>query len=321
MPLSEFDIIQQVFQKQKIDRQDVRLGIGDDAAIVQVPDGFELAISVDTLISGVHFPIDMKPSDVGYRSLAVNLSDMAAMGAEPAWMTLALTLPEPNPTWLNAFASGLFGLADQYNVQLIGGDTTRGKLSITIQTFGLLPKGEGLTRSGAQVGDLIYVTGTLGDAAAGLKLWTLKSKSQSWLKERLARPTPRVEAGNLLRHIASSAIDISDGLAADLSHILSASGVGAQIKIEDLPFSLALCEELEMALEQSVEIGQDLALSGGDDYELCFTVAPEKQDQLDELRQICQISQIGIVESDLGLRCISKEGSNYEIKKSGFQHF
>ncbi|MFK8067791.1 MAG: thiamine-phosphate kinase [Gammaproteobacteria bacterium] len=321
MSLSEFEIIQQVFQQETIDRQDILLGIGDDAAVVKAPNGSELAITTDTMIAGVHFPIDMKPCDIGYRALAVNLSDLAAMGAEPAWITLALTIPESNQTWLKAFASGLFGLANNYNIQLIGGDTTRGSLSITIQAFGFIPDGEGLKRSGANVGDLVYVTGTLGDAAAGLKFWSEDSQNSKWLKQRLARPTPRVEAGLFLRNIASSAIDISDGFVADLTHILSASGVGAQIIVDQVPLSLALCAELEMELEKAVNIGSEMALSGGDDYELCFTVPADKIDLLKDLRSICQIVKVGSIVSEPSLQCISKDGSLYNIESAGYQHF
>ena len=316
MALSEFEIIQQVFQQQKTDRPDVHLGMGDDAAVVEVPEGYELAVSMDTLIEGVHFPTDMKPKDIGYRALAVNLSDLAAMGAEPTWVTLALTLPESNETWLKAFASGFFGLADQYNLQLIGGDTTQGKLSITVQVHGFLPKGKRLSRSGAQPGDQIFVTGTLGDAAAGLKFWRETDQSYSWLKQRLARPTPRIEAGIELRSIASSAIDISDGLVADLGHILKTSNVGARINMESLPFSLALCGVIEP------ENARELALTGGDDYELCFTVPANKGDQIKKLALSDQISLIGEIETASGLRCLSRDGSEVDLEGlTGYQHF
>ena len=316
MALSEFEIIQQIFQQQKVDRQDVRIGIGDDAAIVDVPEGYELAVSMDTLIEGVHFPENMKPKDIGYRSLAVNLSDLAAMGAEPAWLTLALTIPESNETWLSAFASGLFGLAEQHNVQLIGGDTTRGQLSITVQVHGLLPKGKGLSRSGAQVGDQIYITGTLGDAAAGLEVWDKTDKSYTWLKQRLARPAPQIEAGITLRQIASSAVDISDGLVSDLGHILTASDVGASINLEALPLSLALCEVVEL------KNARELALIGGDDYELCFTVPAKKVKKVESLELASQISLIGEIEAEPGLRCLARDGSEFEVKGStGYQHF
>ncbi len=315
MALSEFEIIQQVFQQQKVDRQDVQLGIGDDAAVVEVPEGYGLAVSMDTLIAGVHFPEDMKPKDIGYRALAVNLSDLAAMGAEPVWATLALTLPESNEAWLKAFASGFFGLAHQYNVQLIGGDTTRGQLSITVQAHGLLPKGKCLSRSGAEPGDQIYVTGTLGDAAAGLEFWKKSDHSFSWLKQRLARPEPRVVAGIELRNYATSAIDISDGLTADLGHILNYSNVGASISFEALPLSLALCGVVEL------EKAREYALVGGDDYELCFTVPMKDQQQIE--RQFSdRITLIGVVEANPGLRCLAKNGSEVDYKDlSGYQHF
>ncbi len=314
MPLSEFEIIHQIFQQQKVERSDVVIGIGDDAAVIDVPAGFELAVSTDTLIANVHFPEDMKPKDIGYRALAVNLSDLAAMGAEPAWMTLALTLPEANNVWLKAFSSGLFRLAEQYDVQLIGGDTTRGALSITLQLHGFLPKGRRLTRSGAQVGDGIYVTGTLGDAAAGLKCWMRNEQSSVWLKQRLARPTPRVETGIALRDLATSAIDISDGLLADLGHILDASHVGARLNLANLPLSLAICETVE--LEQA----RELALTGGDDYELCFTVPEDKEDEVIRLGDLCQITMIGRVEAEPGLRCMLG-AVEYTLSDQGYQHF
>ena len=310
MALSEFEIIKQVFQQQKVDRQDVHLGIGDDAALVEVPDGYELVVATDTLIADVHFPQDMQARDIGYRSLAVNLSDLAAMGAEPAWVTMALTIPESNEVWLNAFASGLFSLAEQHRVQLIGGDLSRGKLSITIQALGILPKGKQLTRSGARVGDLIYVTGTLGDAAAGLNCWQKKDQISSWLRKQLSRPKPKIAAGIALRNLASSTIDISDGLVADLGHILSASQVGARLFLEDLPLSLALCEVFE--LEQA----RDMALSGGDDYELCFTVAVENQDRVEEaLREICQIAQVGEIETDQGFALLLEGWFRVRLKR------
>lgn len=316
MALSEFEIIQQVFQQQKVDRQDVHLGIGDDAAVIEVPEGYELVVSMDTMIEGVHFPVNMKPKDIGYRALAVNLSDLAAMGAEPAWVTLALTIPESNEAWLKAFSSGFFGLADQFNMQLIGGDTTRGKLSITVQVHGLLPKGKYLSRAGAQSGDQIYVSGTLGDAAAGLRFWKELDQSFSWLKQRLARPTPRIETGMKLRNFATSAIDISDGLVADLGHILTASGVGASFDLEALPLSLALCGVME------IENARDLALSGGDDYELCFTVPVSEIKQIDDLATSTQVSLIGEIKAEPGLRCILRDGSEVDIKKlTGYQHF
>ena len=315
MPLSEFEIIRQIFQQQKVDRNDVLLGIGDDAAVTKVPEGHELALAMDTLIGGVHFPENMKPADIGYRSLAVNLSDLAAMGAEPAWVTLALTIPESNESWLRAFASGLMSLAAQYNLQLIGGDMTRGALSITVQVHGFLPTKQILVRSGAHPGDSIYITGTLGDAAAGLASWQQTDKSFAWLKQRFTRPVPRIEAGFALRGIATSVIDVSDGLIADLGHILESSNVGAKLKMANLPLSLAICEKFD--LEQA----REMALSGGDDYELCFTAPSNKQEQISKLVKVCQFVEIGVIEAEPGLRCLLPDGAQYDSVGSGFQHF
>lgn len=312
MTLSEFEIIQHVFKQQKIHRREVIVGIDDDAAVVEIPPGVELAISVDTLIPDVHFPGNLKPSDIGYRSLAVNLSDLAAMGAEPAWATLALTLPESNEAWLRAFASGFFALADEFDVQLIGGDTTRGPLSITVQVHGFLLKDQRLTRSGAQPGDVIGLTGNLGDAAGGLALWGSTDKRFALLKQRLARPNPRIDAGKKLLGLASSAIDISDGLLADLGHILESSQVGASIKLADLPLSLALCDAV--GLDQA----QDYALTGGDDYELCFTLPADKTSVL---RELFDFQVIGVIEQQQGLRCQLPDGSSYVAQRSGYQHF
>ncbi len=315
MALSEFEIIQQVFQQQKVQRADVILGIGDDGAVTKVPENHGLVLVMDTLIENVHFPDNMRPKDIGYRSLAVNLSDLAAMGAEPAWVTLALSLPDSNESWIKAFASGFFSLAEQYNIQLIGGDLTRGPLTITVQAHGFVPQGQKLVRSGAQVGDLICVTGTLGDAAAGLTSWSETDKSFEYLRQRLARPTPRIEVGLMLRSLASSAIDISDGLLADLNHILNASHVGASLRVEHLPLSLALCEKYDQ-LES-----RDMALSGGDDYELCFTIAPENRHLLDQLSEYTQVAEIGVIEAERGLRCLLSNGSHYVPVESGYQHF
>lgn len=312
MALSEFDIIQQVFSQQTISRNDVVLGIGDDAALLSLPTDHELAISVDTLVEGVHFPVSMSPRDVGYRSLAVNLSDMAAMGAEPAWMTLAISLPESNSRWLTAFASGLFALASEHNVQLVGGDTTRGAMTISIQIMGHVPTGQALRRQGAKPGDLICVTGMLGEAAAGLATWTSRDASSKRFRDALARPTPRVAEGRILRDVASSCLDISDGLLADLGHIVSQSNVGAMLNLAHLPISLALCDAVGM------EQAREYALSGGDDYELCFTIAPA---HLAKLNDRLQAYVIGEIESEPGIRCWLPGGEAYEPGSTGFRHF
>lgn len=312
MSLSEFEIIRQVFTEQSASRADVVIGIGDDAAVLTILNDHELAITVDTLIENVHFPASMSPRDVGYRSLAVNLSDLAAMGAVPSWITLAISLPEPNDLWLNAFASGLFSLTQAHNVQLIGGDTTRGPLSITIQAMGFLPKGERLTRSGAKVGDLICVTGMLGEAAAGLQFWSDRNPQYQRLRQRLARPEPRLQEGQFLREHATSALDISDGLLADLSHILDQSKVGATLQVGELPLSISLCDAV------GLDRARELALTGGDDYELCFTLPAEK---LEMVKGNIPVNVIGKIDRDPGLRYLLPGGEPMNLQKKGYQHF
>ena len=317
---SEFDIIRQYFILENT-RADVVLGIGDDAAILNVPENHELIQSVDTLVAGVHFPIETSAEDIAYKALAVNLSDMAAMGAEPAWFTLAITLPNDDEAWLKKFSESLSSIAKKYNVQLVGGDTTHGPLCISITINGFVEKGEALTRSNAQVGDKIYVSGNIGDAALALAAWQgqclLTVDSATYLNTRLNRPTPQVELGLLLREYASSCIDISDGLLADLSHITLASNVGAKINFEDIPLS----KELHSNLTDE-ELIISLALSGGDDYELCFTLTKEKQSEFDNavLEHGISVSCIGEIESKSGVRCFL---NNKEVKlqELGFQHF
>jgi thiamine-monophosphate kinase len=321
MSLTEFELIKRYFDRAKPHRADVLLGIGDDGAILRVPEGMDLVVTMDTLVAEVHFSEDYPPEDIGYKSLAVNLSDLAAMGAEPAWVTLALTLPKADETWLEGFACGFFELASQHTLRLVGGDVTRGPLSITVQAHGFVPRGSGLRRRGAQPGDAIYVTGTLGDAALALaslqEQGKLNAESRGYLVSRLHRPTVRVQAGIRLRDIASSAIDISDGLIADLGHILEASGVGAVIETAALPLSPA------MLSETSRERGWRLALTGGDDYELCFTVPAGRVALLESLRgEIdCEVTCIGTIEAMPGLRCILPDGALLNPQRSGFQHF
>ncbi|MEZ5534347.1 MAG: thiamine-phosphate kinase [Thiolinea sp.] len=270
--MSEFTLINDYFTWNTCN-PDIKLSVGDDAAIIRPQAGEDLIISVDTSISGRHFPHDTPAADIGHKTLAVNLSDLAAMGATPAWFTLALSLPEYNPDWLQAFSNGMRTLADQHSIALIGGDTTRGALSITIQVAGTIPAGTALLRSGAKTGDLICVSGYLGDAAAGLaclqgKLQLPESQRQYCIN-RLNRPTPQVRLGELLRGYASSCMDISDGLLADLGHILQRSQKGAHIKTAQLPFSPAL---MSLPTDQR----QQYTLSGGDDYELLFTLPADK---------------------------------------------
>lgn len=321
MPLSEFDIIQRYFTRKTPPDPALILGIGDDAALLRIPAGMELAVSVDTLVQGVHFPATTTPADIGYKALAVNLSDMAAMGAEPRWATLALTLPDPDENWLKNFSTGFFELADSHGVQLIGGDTTLGPLAVTIQIHGLVPAGSALRRSGACAGDLIYVTGCVGDAGLALlalqNMITLPSNQLAQVMTRLNRPEPRIKEGIALRGIASAAIDISDGLAADLGHILKASGVGAMLNMEHLPLSAAATPVLDKAG------GWNLPLNAGDDYELCFTVPRENQTKLQKAIQQfpCRCTCIGTIEETLGLRCQLVNGELFEPIRAGYQHF
>ena len=328
MSSSEFDLIQRFFTEQSVRRSDVVLGIGDDGALVSPPAGSSLVVSTDTLISGVHFPDDTDAHAIGYKTLAVNLSDMAAMGAEPAWISLAISLPQKDDAWLARFSRGLFELAQEFNVQLIGGDTTRGPLSMSVQIIGFVPEGQALKRSGAQVGDGVFLTGSIGDAGLGLLLKQelkqgLKQASQQaandsseFLAKRLEYPTPRIAAGFALRELATSAIDISDGLAADLGHVLTASGVGASIDITRLPLSSAF---------RSLATPDDWqsAVSAGDDYELCFT-APMAQESsvLERLQAVdCPCVRIGEITAHSGLRWYDAENNEQLISQTGFDHF
>lgn len=318
--MNEFEIIREYFARQPVRRADVVLGIGDDAAVLAVPAGRQLVVSTDLLVSGVHFPAATEPRAVGHKALAVNLSDLAAMGAEPAWFTLNISLPAPDADWLQDFCRGLFELARRHAVALIGGDTTRGPLTIGVQIMGFVEPGRALTRAGARPGDGIYVTGTLGDAALGLKLLQreidLPEDYHAAVIARLNRPTPRVEAGRQLAGLASACIDVSDGLLADLGHITDASGVGARIELASLPLSLAY----DPAFGQ---IGWEAALAGGDDYELCFTVSPEREAALRRAaaRFGVACTRIGAIESEPGLRILDPQGAAYVPKLTGFDHF
>lgn len=321
MSLGEFELIRRFFTQAGPRRADVSLGIGDDAALVRVPEGTELVVAVDTVVSGVHFPEDTSPADIGYRALAVNLSDIAAMGAMPAWATLALTLPTVDETWLAAFCEGFFALARRHDVMLIGGDTTSGPLSVTVQIMGHVPSGTALRRSGARAGDLIVVSGHVGEAAAGLALvkQSVKAETRSSgerLRERFFRPEPRVALGQALRPIASAAIDVSDGLAADLRHILEASHVGARLELERLPISQ------ELAGSVGRERAQELALAGGDDYELCFTLAPDREALLARVAAdaACELTRVGVIEKGSGLR-LFLGGVETRIAARGYDHF
>jgi len=316
MPLSEFELIQRFFANSGMHRADVKLGVGDDCAVLNVPTGKELVVSIDTLVEGVHFLNDSDPKLLGHKSLAVNLSDLAAMGAEPAWATLALTLPSVDEKWLAAFCQGFSCLAATHNVQLIGGDTTRGPLNISIQAHGFVDAGAALRRDGAQLGDLIYVTGTLGDAGLALQ-GAGHANLSAFLQSRLDSPMPRLAEGQALVGLAHAAIDISDGLISDLGHICDASGVGATLHVEDLPCSQDVRTYIKANDDWS------LPLSAGDDYELCITVPPERQREVEQLAMgfECGLTKIGCIESDSGIRCLAANGRQLKQLSPGYEHF
>lgn len=324
--MNEFEIISHYFKQANSNGQkDVVLGIGDDAAIIHVPVDSELLISTDTLVADVHFPLNTLPEDIAFKSLAVNLSDMAAMGAEPRWITLSLTMPEFNQEWLNHFADSFNRLAADYEIVLVGGDLSRGPLSVTVQMQGLVPKGiskkgVALRRRGATPGDLIYITGKLGAAAFALK--SILNQDNIYQNpsveeiQRLNRPEPRVKTGIALRGIASSCIDISDGLLADLGHILEASNVGAEVMLENIPYSDSL-------LKLDNEVAIELALTGGDDYELCFTLPANIKDSIvEKLHRICPIKHIGSINDNAPDLVFKKaNGEIYQAKSHAYRHF
>jgi thiamine-monophosphate kinase len=320
MSADEFDIIRRHFVRSQPARDDVIAGIGDDAALLQVPHQHELVACTDTLVAGRHFPADTPAAAIGHKALAANLSDLAAMGAMPAWTTLALTLPEYDEAWMNDFMRGFFSLADRYRVDLVGGDTTRGPLSVTVQAHGFVPAGQALLRRGAQPGDWVYVTGTLGDAGLALQL---KDAAGDSLRARLDYPEARIEAGIKLRGIASAAIDISDGLLADLGHLLEADNLGASLQVEELPRSREFLGRLKHAGVDADTLFYDLPLSAGDDYELCFTVADAQAGQLQAtLAELgCGCTRIGVIEAKPGIRCLRGNGLPYTPEETGYLHF
>jgi len=317
---TEFDIIRRYFTRQDSNRRDVVTGIGDDAALLQVPAGMELVVCMDTLVNGVHFHAGTAAAAIGHKVLAVNLSDLAAMGAEPAWATLSLTLPEPDAAWLAGFSQAFFQLADRYHVQLVGGDTTQGPLSVTVQAHGYVPAGLALRRQGARPGDHIYVTGTLGDAGLALRL---AGAAGPELQRRLDYPEARLAAGQALRGIASAAIDVSDGLLADLGHLLEYNRLGAALSIDDLPRSAAFTGAVKQCGADAAALFHDLPLSAGDDYELCFTVPGVSLQQLESVwaRLSCACTRIGIVEKTAGIRCHTRAGKRYVPVSDGYRHF
>lgn len=314
----EFALIERIRARARA-RPDVVLGIGDDAALLRVPAGHELVVTSDTLVAGVHFPDHTAPADLGHKALAVSLSDLAAMAALPAWCTLALTLPQADADWLEAFLDGFLALADEHAVSLVGGDTTRGSLSITVTAHGLVPEGQALRRDGARDGDDLWVTGTLGDAAGALAQWRARAPASAKLRYRLDRPTPRIATGFALRGLARAAIDLSDGLLADLGHVLAASGgLGAQLDLGRVPVSRILAEHFPDEARR-----WELQLSGGDDYELCFTAPPSAAFAIEAALAACDTpaTVIGQVQAAAGLRLITPAGELWTPPAAGYQHF
>ncbi|HEV2284933.1 MAG TPA: thiamine-phosphate kinase [Steroidobacteraceae bacterium] len=320
MALSESDLITRFFRNCGAQRRDVVLGVGDDAALTECPPGMQLAATTDTLVAGVHFPHPTPPAAIGHRALAVNLSDLAAMGARPAWALLALTLPEAGESWLTEFAAGFGALARAHEVALIGGDTTQGPLTISVQLLGHVPRGRALTRAGGRAGQLVYVSGTPGDAAAGLALeqGRLGAPPQAapYLRERFLMPTPRVALGERLRDYASACIDVSDGLLGDAGKLAAASGVGLEMYYAALPVSRALMEAV------GANAARELALTGGDDYELLFTVEPARAAEFERAlpQEQWNYRQIGVLRAAAGV-VLTRDGTVMDFSHSGYQHF
>jgi thiamine-monophosphate kinase len=315
---SEFDLIRRYFTRPA---GRAVLGVGDDAALIRVAPGMELAVSVDMLVAGTHFFPDAEPRSLGHKALAVNLSDMAAMGATPRWATLALALPGADETWLQRFAEGFFQMAREYDVDLVGGDTTRGPLAFSVQIMGEVPAGRALRRDGARVGDEVWVSGRLGDAALALAHLqgrvALSPEDAAACLPALHTPQPRVALGLALLGVAHSAIDISDGLLADLGHILESSRLGARIEFDALPVSEAMGRHLHEAA------ARDCLLAGGDDYELCFTAPRDRHEQVRDIsrRLGLPLTQVGGIVAGRGLTVLDREGKAMAVATRGFDHF
>lgn len=321
--MPEFELIKEYFSFSPSKTNTVIEGVGDDCAVLALPDNRQLVTSVDTLVDGVHFFSDTNPADIAYKSLAVNVSDLAAMGAKPLGFTLAIALPEVDDAWLKAFSAGLQQASNDFAIPLIGGDTTRGPLTITVNVLGSVKPGKAMLRKSAQLDDDIWVTGYVGDAAAALELHekaqaNALNEAETYLQQRLLRPQPRIEFARKLVKFAHAAIDISDGLLADLGHILEQSQCSAKIKVSSLPLSeqLVQCVGLEQARE--------FALNGGDDYELCFTAKHSMRNKILNLAEDFQVNvhRIGTIveQSDEGV-FLMLDGKPYQSKRKGWQHF
>ncbi|MGE5168858.1 MAG: thiamine-phosphate kinase [Rudaea sp.] len=321
--MNEFELIARYFERAPR-RADVRIGIGDDAAVVAPAPGMELAFTVDLLVEGRHFVAGCDPVSLGHKTLAVNLSDLAAMGARPRYALLAGALPDVDEAWIGAFMRGFDALAARYDCELIGGDTTRGPRALCVTAIGDLPAGTALTRAGAMPGDIVYVSGTLGDAALALAVaggrTRVAAAQAEGLQRRLDLPEPRVDVGMALRGVASSAIDVSDGLTGDLGHILDASHAGATLDVAAIPCSDALRAKLDGAER---ELALSCLLAGGDDYELCFTAAPAMRARVDALAASLHVplTAIGTVTADRGLVARDEHGAPLARLPHAFDHF
>ena len=318
-PAAEFDLIARIRERaaQSGVRDDVILGIGDDAALLRVPAGRLLVVATDILNDGVHFPADTKAFDLGWKALAVNLSDLAAMGAEPAWATLSLSLRDADIAWLDGFLDGFFALSQAYGVALVGGDTTRGPLSVGVTVHGFVNDRHALRRDAAQIDDDIWVTGTLGDAAAALSQWRAGGAADPVLRLRMDRPQPRVEAGRALSAVAHACIDVSDGLLADLGHICAASAVGARLDVDALPASDLM---RSLLTEESRRLMQ---ATGGDDYELCFTAAAGQRAPIAAIsaQTGVRMTRIGTIVAGREVLAFDGQGGEWRAPRLGFDHF
>lgn len=318
MALGEFDIIAKYFTAAH-HREDVVLGVGDDAAVVDLPPGHKLVAAVDTINEGVHFPAGTAAADIGYRALAVNLSDMAAMGAVPRWFTLSLSLPAADESWIREFAAGLFELSSEYDLELIGGDTVQGPLSISVQILGSV-EADWLARSGGRAGDVIFVSGVPGEAAAGLRLIMEHDARAATLAGRhllgrFLRPEPRIALGRKIRSVAHAAMDVSDGLLADLGKLCAASGCAARLDLEALPASPPMKSLFDGTRIESWQLG------GGDDYELLFTVPAERLLEVEALvADEVRCTPIGRLLPGRGVQCC-RGGEPVDVSAGGFDHF
>jgi thiamine-monophosphate kinase len=321
--MGEFELIDRFFRRRgRAPREGVALGLGDDCALLQPAPGMQLAVSTDMLLEGRHFLSTVPPQRLGHKALAVNLSDLAACGARPLGFTLSLALPTADANWLEGFARGLFALADAHGCELVGGDTTRGPLAISITVFGEVPPGQALLRSGARAGDEVWVSGTAGDARLALEVFRgtaeLPAAAFEAARLRMEQPTPRVELGQALRGVASAAIDVSDGLLGDLAHVLRLSGVGATI---DTAAAVALLGVADHGLEPARQL--ECVLAGGDDYELAFTAPASRRSEVEAAaaRAGTRVTRIGRIDPEPGIRLVDGQGRPVPNGYGSFDHF